>query len=154
MIPDMISQNSSSVNVTALGTPVANWPTGGCDMSTFFSAQELVFDITLCGDYGVYPPLPTPHISSERSSIPTCTAGNAQTFAQTCSGLCYEDYVLGSGTNYDTAYFEVRSLRVFGTTSNVIIQGSGAGLARAAPTAWALGLLAGAATAATGLWWW
>ena len=49
-----------------------------------------------------------------------CAAGNPTTFAQTCSGFCYNDYVLGSPSNYDNAYFEVRSVRVFGTSSAVI----------------------------------
>ena len=49
-------------------------------------------------------------------------AGNPATFAQTCTGVCYDDYVLGSGSNYDNAYFEVRSVRVFGTSSAVVVQ--------------------------------
>ena len=49
-------------------------------------------------------------------------AGNPTTFAQTCSGVCYDDYVLGSGSNYDNAYFEVQSVRVFGTSSSVVVQ--------------------------------
>jgi hypothetical protein len=52
----------------------------------------------------------------------TCAAGNPTTFAQTCSGVCYDDYVLGSPSNYDNAYFEVRSVRVFGTSSAVVVQ--------------------------------
>jgi hypothetical protein len=41
---------------------------------------------------------------------------------QTCTGVCYDDYVLGSPSNYDNAYFEVRSVRVFGTSSAVVVQ--------------------------------
>lgn len=48
-------------------------------------------------------------------------AGDPQVFAQTCSGICYNDYVIGSPSNYDNAYFEVRSVRVFGTSSAVDI---------------------------------
>jgi hypothetical protein len=52
-------------------------------------------------------------------------AGNPAIFAQTCSGICYNDYVIGSPSNYDNAYFEVRSVRVFGTSPAVdIVQGS------------------------------
>lgn len=53
-----------------------------------------------------------------------CAAGNPTTFEQTCSGVCYDDYVLGSGSNYDNAYFEVQSVRVFGTSSAVVVQAS------------------------------
>ena len=52
-----------------------------------------------------------------------CVAGNAAIFAQTCSGVCYDDYVLGPPSTYDNAYFEVRSVRVFGTSSAVVVQG-------------------------------
>lgn len=46
-------------------------------------------------------------------------------FAETCSGICYNDFVIGPPSNYDNAYFEVRSVRVFGTSSAVdIVQGS------------------------------
>jgi hypothetical protein len=46
-------------------------------------------------------------------------------FAETCSGVCYNDFVIGSPSNYNNAYFEVRSVRVFGTSSAVdIVQGS------------------------------
>jgi len=55
----------------------------------------------------------------------THAAGDPGVFAETCSGICYNDYVIGSPSNYDNAYFEVRSVRVFGTSSAVdIIQSS------------------------------
>ena len=59
-----------------------------------------------------------------------CAAGNAATFAQTCSGLCYNNYVLGSPSNYDNAYFEVQSVRVFGTSSAVDTLGPASGASR------------------------
>jgi hypothetical protein len=52
-------------------------------------------------------------------------AGNKGVFSETCSGICYNDFVIGSPSNYDNAYFEVRSVRVFGTSPNVdVVQGS------------------------------
>jgi hypothetical protein len=94
------------IRTRSLGTFVANWRRTGYDMTGFFSAQELVFDITLCGDYGASPPFLPPHthhLTVHRS---------LRTQPATRRGLCYEDYVLGSGANYDTAYFEVRRARV------------------------------------------
>ena len=41
-------------------------------------------------------------------------AGNQQVFAETCSGVCYDDFVIGSPSNYDNAYFEVKYVRVYG----------------------------------------
>ncbi|KAI0275928.1 hypothetical protein BGY98DRAFT_1090403 [Russula aff. rugulosa BPL654] len=96
-VPSSLQGNASSVDTSTLGKPVANYPTGHCDIDKFFRAQNLIFDITLCG------------------------AGDPQVFAQTCSGICYNDYVIGSPSNYDNAYFEVRSVRVFGTSSAIDI---------------------------------
>jgi len=57
----------------------------------------------------------------------THAAGDPGVFAETCSGICYNDYVIGSPSNYDNAYFEVRSVRVFGTSSAVDISNSASG---------------------------
>jgi len=99
-VPSSLQGNASSIDTSTFGIPVANFPTGGCSISQFFLPQNLIFDITLCGDF----------------------AGNLPTFLQTCSGICYNDYVLGSPSNYDNAYFEVQSVRVFGTSPGVVSQ--------------------------------
>ncbi|KAG7444204.1 glycoside hydrolase family 16 protein [Guyanagaster necrorhizus] len=91
-VPSSISSNSSTIDTDNLGTPVANWPKGGCDIDTYFTAQNLIFDITLCGDF----------------------AGTASIFNETCTGTCYTDYVIGNASYYDTAYFDVASVRVYG----------------------------------------
>jgi len=101
-VPDSLQGNATTVNTTALGIPTANWPASNCTISQFFNPQKLVFDITLCGEY----------------------AGNAQVFTETCSGICYDDYVMGSPSNYDTAYFEVQYVRVYGVPGELtVIQG-------------------------------
>ncbi|KAK0487139.1 glycoside hydrolase family 16 protein [Armillaria novae-zelandiae] len=104
-VPDTITSNSSTIDTDALGTPVANWPNGGCNINEFFSAQSLIFDITLCGDF----------------------AGSASVFNETCSGTCYTDYVIGSASYYDTAYFDVASVRVYSVNgSDTTVSTSGA----------------------------
>ncbi|KAF8817140.1 glycoside hydrolase family 16 protein [Phlegmacium glaucopus] len=90
-VPSVLSSNSSTIDTSTFGLPVGNWPATGCASSTFFEPQNLVFDITLCGGF----------------------AGVPSIFAQTCSGVCYNDYVVGNGSNYAMAYFEVASVRVF-----------------------------------------
>ncbi|KIY69291.1 glycoside hydrolase family 16 protein [Cylindrobasidium torrendii FP15055 ss-10] len=95
-IPDSVNSDAQSINTDDLGTPVANWPTSGCDIDTFFQAQHLIFDITLCGDF----------------------AGASNVFSETCSGTCYTDYVMGDGSNYGNAYFEVDYVRVYGSGSS------------------------------------
>ncbi|KIK69978.1 glycoside hydrolase family 16 protein [Collybiopsis luxurians FD-317 M1] len=91
-VPDSISSNTSSISISDLGTPTANWPSTGCSIDEYFSAQQLIFDITLCGDY----------------------AGETSVFSQTCTGTCYTDYVIGDPSTYDNAYFEIASVRVYG----------------------------------------
>ncbi|KAF8269396.1 glycoside hydrolase family 16 protein [Lactarius quietus] len=104
-VPSSLQGNGSNIDTTAFGVPVANITSTGCNTETYFRPQNLIFDIALCGDY----------------------AGNPAIFEQTCSGVCYDDYVLGSGSNYDNAYFEVQSVRVFGTSAAVVVQGSSNG---------------------------
>ncbi|KAI0088601.1 concanavalin A-like lectin/glucanase domain-containing protein [Irpex rosettiformis] len=99
LIPNSLQGNQSSIDTSTLGTPVANWPASGCNVNQFFEPQELVFDITLCGDY----------------------AGNQATFLQTCSGICYDDWVLGNPSNFDTAYFEVQYVRVYGIPGQLTV---------------------------------
>jgi len=91
-VPKSISSGGNSLDTSTLGTPIANWPSTGCDMNKFFEPQNLIFDITLCGDFA------------------------KSVFSQTCSGVCYNDYVLGNGSVYATAYFEIASVRVFGNS--------------------------------------
>ncbi|KAH9932701.1 uncharacterized protein BXZ73DRAFT_89876 [Epithele typhae] len=104
-LPSSLQGNQSAIDTSTLGAPVANWPADGCDVTEFFQPQEIVFDITLCGDY----------------------AGAASIFQQTCSGVCYQDFVLGDPSHYDTAFFEVAYLRVYGQPGELtVIQTSGA----------------------------
>jgi len=111
-IPTSISSNSSSFSISDLGTPVANWPTAGCDIDTYFQPQNLIFDITLCGD----------------------AAGATAVFAQTCSGICYDDYVVGNGSVYNNAYFDIASVRVYSVAgTNTLVKGNSALVLRVSP---------------------
>ncbi|KAF5362963.1 hypothetical protein D9758_007048 [Tetrapyrgos nigripes] len=93
-IPTSISAKAESIDTSTLGEPVGNWPNDGCNVDKFFGAQNLIFDITLCGDF----------------------AGAPSVFAETCPGTCYPDYVVGNGSNYANAYFEVDYVRVGSNT--------------------------------------
>ena len=48
-------------------------------------------------------------------------AGAASVFYNTCSGVCYQDWVLGDPSHYDTAYFEVSYLRVYGQPGELTV---------------------------------
>ncbi|KDR80022.1 hypothetical protein GALMADRAFT_62843 [Galerina marginata CBS 339.88] len=81
------------------GIPSANYSSGpDCDMPTYFSAQNIVLDITLCGGWAGNPDIYTP-----------------QCGAQGPTGKCYDDNVVGEGSakKYDDAYFEIKYLRAY-----------------------------------------
>lgn len=45
------STSTSSIDLSDWGTPSASYPSVSCNMTTFFTDQQLVLDITLCGDW-------------------------------------------------------------------------------------------------------
>jgi len=105
---------SNEIDTSVLGTPMGNWPSGGCNISEFFAAQTLVLDITLCGGECA---------RVLRCAVPGMTgadfAGSAQFFNQTCSGTCYLDYVINNGTSqYSNGYFEMGYVRVYSAQQN------------------------------------
>lgn len=99
-MPSAVTNANSSIDTTQLGERTAFWSPNGCDIASYFTPQELVLDITLCGDW----------------------AGQASTLASTgCPALvspatCYSTYVLTS-SNYNTAYFEINYIKVYSTSS-------------------------------------
>jgi hypothetical protein len=58
-------------------------------MDEYFTEQNIIINITLCGAW----------------------AGNAVEFAKTCSGLC-TDYI-ADPANFDNAYFELASIKTY-----------------------------------------
>lgn len=129
-IPSALQGNASSFDTKSLGTPVSNWPSTGCDVNTFFRPQQLVFDITLCGDLYVK------HLSFKPllcSSSLSFSAGLSSVFAETCPGDCYVDWVLGSPSNFDNAYFEVQSVKIYESGANDIILASSSLRQQSAP---------------------
>ncbi|KAF8587678.1 glycoside hydrolase family 16 protein [Ramaria rubella] len=89
-VPASLQNDNGSVDTSTLGTPVASYPSQGCDTNTFFQPQNLIIDITLCG-----------------------VAGNPTVFNETCTGICYNDYVIGPPSTYDNAFFEIKSIKAF-----------------------------------------
>ena len=82
-----------------LGTPSAFYSSSNCDIANLFTNQQLIFDITLCGDWWV-----TPFILSIVLTV--LRAGN--TLGEACpvpSGKnCYSTYVVGDPHNFAQAY--------------------------------------------------
>ena len=52
-LPQSILQatSTSSIDISEWGTPSASYPAFSCNIPQFFTAQQLVIDITLCGGW-------------------------------------------------------------------------------------------------------
>ncbi|KAF8552469.1 glycoside hydrolase family 16 protein [Imleria badia] len=112
-IPSSISlaNSTSSMDTSSWGTPHAAFSSATCNISEFFTAQNLVLDIALCGDWAGVPGI----YDSQCAGL---------------TGICYNDSVVGPGSpTYDNAYFDINYVRTYtslpagvpsttGTTSN------------------------------------
>ncbi|KIJ15436.1 glycoside hydrolase family 16 protein [Paxillus involutus ATCC 200175] len=104
-VPPSISQanSTSSMDISQWGTPHASYFSATCNISQFFTPQNLVLDITLCGDWAGVP------------SIYQSTCANAGP-----TGLCYNDSVVGPGSpGFDDAYFDISYIRTY-TSASVV----------------------------------
>ncbi|KAF4563910.1 hypothetical protein EYR36_003155 [Pleurotus pulmonarius] len=99
-IPPSVTEatSTSPMDVSQWGPPSASYPSTTCNITQFFSAQNIVLDITLCGSWAGLPEQYTPACGS---SGPT--------------GICYNDNVVGPGARFDDAFFEVNYLRAYTT---------------------------------------
>ncbi|KAG5637617.1 hypothetical protein H0H81_003951 [Sphagnurus paluster] len=92
------STGTSGIDISQWGPPSASFPATTCNITQFFSPQNLIFDITLCGIWA--------GLGSEY--LPQC-AGSGP------SGICYNDNVVGPGDRYNDAYFEINYVRAYTT---------------------------------------
>ncbi|KAJ6571815.1 hypothetical protein B0H19DRAFT_1372785 [Mycena capillaripes] len=101
-VPASITQATatSSIDLSDWGPPSASYVNTTCTIEEFFGPQNLVIDITLCGEYAGIP----------EKYLETC-AGTGPT------GICYNDNVVGPGNNYDEAYFELKYVRAYTTAA-------------------------------------
>ncbi|KAI0659613.1 concanavalin A-like lectin/glucanase domain-containing protein [Cubamyces menziesii] len=142
-IPADVSKTSTQVDTSTWGIPSAAWPASSCNIGEFFAPQQLVIDITLCGDF----------------------AGQAEIYQQTCGGplsnstfnTCYVDNVINNGTSdYANAFFEIQYVKVFSNSTPFVADGvSGASTILVSDTATGTapagtGTGAGGAPASTG----
>ncbi|KAF9652912.1 glycoside hydrolase family 16 protein [Thelephora ganbajun] len=95
-LPSNLKNPGSSIDTSGWGLPSAAYPSSTCNISEHFTAQKLVLDITLCGDWAGVPSVYNA----------TCSGGT--------TGLCYTDNVIGAGSpRYDNAYFIINYVRVY-----------------------------------------
>ncbi|RPD63371.1 hypothetical protein L227DRAFT_521471 [Lentinus tigrinus ALCF2SS1-6] len=106
VIPSDVSNTSQSVDPSTWGTPSAAWPSSSCNITQFFQPQQIVLDITLCGDFAGQPNI----------YQATCGKPGETVVANTC----YADNVNGTGANYADAFFEVNYVKVYSVNSTVL----------------------------------
>ncbi|KAF9240470.1 concanavalin A-like lectin/glucanase domain-containing protein [Melanogaster broomeanus] len=95
-----LANSTSSMDTSQWGTPHATYLSATCDISQYFTPQNLVLDITLCGDWAGVPSI---YDSSCATAGPT--------------GICYNDSVVGPGSpRYDNAYFDISYIRTYTTS--------------------------------------
>ncbi|KAI0765380.1 concanavalin A-like lectin/glucanase domain-containing protein [Fomes fomentarius] len=91
-VPDSLNKNSSAIDISSWGSPSASFPvTPQCNLTKFFTPQQIVLDIALCGDW----------------------AGVDSIYRSQCDGTCD---VIGAGSpRYDDAYFDINYVRAYTT---------------------------------------
>ncbi|KAI0336817.1 hypothetical protein GY45DRAFT_1237765 [Cubamyces sp. BRFM 1775] len=91
-VPAELTNNASTIDISTWGTPSAAFPvTPQCNVTQYFTPQQLVLDIALCGDW----------------------AGVQSIYSSSCPGTCN---VTGPGSPaYDDAWFEVNYVRAYTT---------------------------------------
>ncbi|KAH9929456.1 concanavalin A-like lectin/glucanase domain-containing protein [Fomitopsis serialis] len=109
-VPSSVSSATSSIDISDWGTPSANYTSSACDISKAFAPQQLVLDITMCGDW----------------------AGVDTVYADTCaiqgtanSSSCYLQNVFNNGnqTALATAYFEINYIKAFNAKGSLLSAG-------------------------------
>jgi len=83
------------------GAPFARWPATGCNPFQFFQQHSAIFDTTLCGDWAgnVWDVAGAP--------------GQEQSCAQRTGFATCAEFVQNSGSSFQQAYWEVRSVRLY-----------------------------------------
>ncbi|KIJ33045.1 glycoside hydrolase family 16 protein [Sphaerobolus stellatus SS14] len=110
-VPDNLKKDNTAktLDVSSWGAPVASYPSTKCNMKQFFGPQKLVLDITLCGDwagnFNVYP---------ETCANQPANIANPLT-PPTGVSACYFNNVVGPGSHYDDAFFEISYVRAYAT---------------------------------------
>ncbi|KAI0372082.1 hypothetical protein BV20DRAFT_1120294 [Pilatotrama ljubarskyi] len=91
-VPQELTNNASSIDISTWGTPSAAFPvTPQCNLTQYFTPQQIVIDIALCGDW----------------------AGVPGIYSSTCPGTCN---VTGPGSPaYNNAWFEINYVRAYTT---------------------------------------
>ncbi|KAK7024843.1 glycoside hydrolase family 16 protein [Favolaschia claudopus] len=90
-VPADVKSGAASVNTDSWGTPTANFPNTSCNFPQFFDANNIIINLTFCGQW----------------------AGNPDVYAASgCPSTC-NNYVNANPSAFVNAYFEFNSLNVY-----------------------------------------
>ncbi|KAJ7289286.1 glycoside hydrolase family 16 protein [Mycena rebaudengoi] len=90
-VPEDVRAGGTSVNTAAWGTPVAHFPNTSCDFNRFFNANNIIINLTFCGDW----------------------AGQQGIFVGAgCPGTC-NDFVNNNPAAFTNAYFQFNAVNVY-----------------------------------------
>jgi len=90
-IPSDMANGASTVNTSNWGTPAAYFPSTDCDLASHFNANNIIINLTLCGDW----------------------AGQSTVYANSgCPSTCV-NYVNENPSAFTEAYFEFAWINVY-----------------------------------------
>ncbi|CDO77489.1 Glycoside Hydrolase Family 16 protein [Trametes cinnabarina] len=136
-VPSSVSNAGDSIDPSSWGTPSAAYPSSSCNISEFFTPQQLVIDITLCGNWA--------GVASVYQST-GCGTGDASVNASSC----YLDNVINDGSKYADAYFEISYIKAFSLSSPLVASASGGSTVYVSATASASGSGSSSGTSGSG----
>ncbi|KZT42799.1 hypothetical protein SISSUDRAFT_979643 [Sistotremastrum suecicum HHB10207 ss-3] len=96
---------SGQPNPASWPLPAAKWPAAQCPPYTFFEDHSAIFDTTLCGEWAG-------NVWND-AGIP----GQEQSCAQRTGFADCESFVRASGSAFQVAYWEVKSVNIYQPTS-------------------------------------
>ncbi|KZT70709.1 glycoside hydrolase family 16 protein [Daedalea quercina L-15889] len=108
-VPSSISSTATTVDISDWGTPSANYTSADCDIAEYFAPQQIVLDITMCGDWA--------GVASIYESMCPIT-GATQANASSC--YMQDVYNNGNQTALATAYFEINYIKAFNANGTVL----------------------------------
>ena len=89
-VPSAVKSGSSTISSSSFGIPVAYFPSSSaCDISSHFGGNNIIFDLTFCGDWA------------------------GATFSSDGCGSSCVDYVNNNPSAFQNAYWTVNAVRVY-----------------------------------------
>jgi len=107
------SAQVTPLDISQWGLPTASYLAETCNISQFFTPQQLVLNIDLCGDWAGIPSIYQSTCGNEPPNDPTNPVSSQNPRTPTC----YADNVIGPGNRYDNAYFEINHIRTYTTVA-------------------------------------